>query len=514
MTETFSPEEIAILSPYVSNTDLPVFTVQNLPEEVVAVLFAYYSRSKESLRRNLLKLIKEQDVDLGDHPGFQAGRESSSAALAKAKEKAREFHEKWVVGYGHASVAEHAVAHIAIEDVSIVASKVIEDNRLASYTEKSTRYVVFDPEKYYKAPELDGTGFEGLYHGTVSALMSAYAELTPKAIEKVKQLLPRGEKQSEIAYNAACRAKACDVLRYILPAATFTNIGLTINGRSLEHMITKLLSHPLAEAARLGTIIKAEAEKIIPTLLKYAGYNPYIAETNLEMTRLASEILGDAGVERGDSAENRAAIVRFDPGAEDHLVAAVLYGYAQAGAAEVMALVRGMSLEQKEMVIDEYLSRRGNWDEPLRALEHVYYTFEAIVDYGAFRDIQRHRMATQTTQAFTAALGWETPPEMIEYGYETIFNELMERAGSAYQAISVQRPREAQYVLPLAYRQRVLFTWNLRELHHFVSLRSAKQGHASYRSIAQQAYRELERVHPLLARYIRVDLADYTLARI
>src|SRR5215211_6835452 len=148
MTEQFTPEEIAALKPYVSNTERPVFVVENLPEEVVAVLFAYYSRSKESLRRNLLKLLIDKDLDMTSRIVVE---DSDNEKLALAKEKAKQFHEKWVVGYGHASVAEHAIAHIAIEDVSIVTSKIIEDNRLASYTEKSTRYVVFDPEKFYQA---------------------------------------------------------------------------------------------------------------------------------------------------------------------------------------------------------------------------------------------------------------------------------------------------------------------------------------------------------------------------
>ncbi|HKG22474.1 MAG TPA: FAD-dependent thymidylate synthase [Blastocatellia bacterium] len=518
MTEQFTPEEIETLSPYVSNTDRPVFVVENLPEEVVAVLFAYYSRSKESLRRNLLKLVQEEDLDLGDRPRADAG---SADKLAAAREKAKQFHEKWVVGYGHASVAEHAIAHIAIEDASIVASKVIEDNRLASYTEKSTRYVVFDPEKYYKAPELDDTPFRGVYHDSVRAMMSRYAELTPQAIEKIKEQIPRREGQTALAHTAACRAKACDVLRYILPSATFTNIGLTVNGRALEHMITKLLSHPLSEAREIGEAIKREAVTVIPTLLKYADYNPYMADTHGEIGDLAAELIGPrdgstagAGGEGRDENRNKATLVDYDDRAEDKLVAAILYEHTGLPASEVEARVRGFAREQKERVIDEYLKRRGKWDEPLRALEHVYYTFDILIDYGAFRDIQRHRMATQTTQLLTDAHGYETPPEIIEYGYRDIFAELMERASDAYRMIAPEFPQEAQYVLPLAYRKRALFTWNLRSLHHFISLRSAKQGHASYRAMAQQVFREIGRVQPLLARYIRVDLADYALARI
>jgi thymidylate synthase ThyX len=513
MIEQFTAEEIYALKPYVSNTDRPAFVVQNLPEEVVAVLFAYYSRSKESLRRNLLKLLVDKDLDMTTHVVVA---EDDEEKLASAKEKAKQFHEKWVVGYGHQSVAEHAIAHIAIEDVSIVASKIIEDNRLASYTEKSTRYVVFDPEKYYQAPELDNTGFAKLYHAVISSMMNKYAELTPLAIEEIKRRIPQREGQTNLAYNAACRAQACDVLRYILPAATFTNIGLTVNGRALEHLITKMLSHPLREARDFGAAIKQEATSVIPTLLKYANFNAFLDETNRQMGRIAGELLNPAAfdsISKSEAKQNGVTLVHYDKDADDKLVAAILYEYTHANALDVEAHVGQMTQEQKERVIDEYLKRRGQWDEPLRALEHIYYTFDILVDYGAFRDIQRHRMATQTNQLLTAAHGYETPQEIQDYGYGKIFTELVERGGEAYEKIAAEFPYEAQYVLPLAYRKRALFTWNLRSLHHFISLRSARQGHVSYRDIAQKIYHEVARVHPLLARYIRVDLESYAMAR-
>ncbi len=513
MTEHFTPEELAALKPYVSNTERPVFVVENLPEEVVAVLFAYYSRSKESLRRNLLKLLVDKDLDLTNRVVVE---EDDAVKFSLAKEKAKQFHEKWVVGYGHASVAEHAIAHIAIEDVSIITSKIIEDNRLASYTEKSTRYVVFDPEKFYQAPELDSTPHAGLYRETVSAMMQAYAELTPLCIEEIKKRMPKKETQTPAGYNTACKAKACDILRYILPAATYTNIGLTINGRALEHMITKMLSHPLREAQEFGAALKREAETIIPTLLKYADYNAFIDQTNREMQRLVNELMKAKEAPAFKEARptgNTARLVHYDHDAENKLVAAILYEYTHTSLDNLNAQVREMKSEERERIIDEYLNRRGKWDEPLRALEQVYYTFDILVDYGAFRDIQRHRMATQTNQLLTDVHGYETPPEINDYGYAKIYNDLVERGSEAYQKIAAEFPFEAQYVLPLAFRKRALFTWNLRSLNHFVSLRSAKQGHISYRDIAQQVYHEVARVHPLLAKYIRVDLQEYALAR-
>jgi thymidylate synthase ThyX len=507
MTETFTADEISVLGPYVTNLDRPIFALRNLPEEVVAVLFAYYSRSRESLRHNLLKLIRDNDLDLERRLTWADLQQDD---LSLAKRKAKEFHEKWVVGYGHASVAEHAVAHLAIEDVSIVVSKVLEDNRLASFTEKSTRYVVFDRDKFCREPEIMASPHADLYEGTCNFLLDTYARLMEQVATAIRTETPRGERQTERAHEAACRAKACDVLRYILPAATLTNIGMTINGRALEHLITKLLSHPLAEAREVGRLMKAEAQEVIPTLIKYAEASAYLKETREAMETLAETCLAEA-----TPAEMPAvSLVRYPEDAEDRLVAAVLYGYVPHPLAQIEERVHRLSPEKKARVIDEYLQRRGPHDQPLRALEHLSYTFDILVDFGAFRDIQRHRMITQTPQESTAIHGYSRPPEMVRYGVSPLFDECMARAQSAYETIARDLPREAQYVLPLAFKKRVLFTWNLREIHHFVQLRSGRQGHVSYRQIARQVFSEMERVHPLLARYIRVDLEDYSLARL
>ncbi|MFQ6112900.1 MAG: FAD-dependent thymidylate synthase [bacterium] len=508
MSETFTKEEIAILQPYVSNTDKPIFVLKNLPEEVVAVLFAYYSRSKGNLRRNLLKLIQDQQINLTEEFVEPSRGEHE---LALAREEARQFHERWVVGYGHASVAEHAVAHIAIEDVSIIASKIIEDMRLASYTEKSTRYVIFGENHYYRPPELISSEFRGEFEKTMQHLFRTYIQLTETVIEKIKKQVPKPDDMTEERYHAACRAKACDILRYILPAATYTNVGMTINGRALEYLLIKMLSHPLGEVQETANLIKQEALTVIPTLIKYADYNKYKSETEKSMRRIGKEFFNAAedGIKN-----NQVRLVRYVEDAEDQLVAAILFGYVQNSYEEVRKKVDSLSTEEKQKIIDEYLKRRGKWDQPLRALEHIYYTFDILIDFGAFRDVQRHRMATQTSQLLTNKYGYSTPPEIIEFGNTSQFNECMERAGGLYERIAPKFPYEAQYVLPLAYRKRVLFTWNLRELHHFISLRSSKEGHISYRNIAQQVYKELERVHPFLAKYVRVDMSQYDMARL
>jgi thymidylate synthase ThyX len=507
MGEHFTESERAVLAPYVTNTDRPIYALRNLPEEVIAVLFAYYSRSRESLRRNLLRLVQEGDLDLTHCLRLAPG---GGEALAAARERARQFHEKWVVGYGHSSVAEHAVTHLAIEDVSIICSKVIEDTRLAAYTEKSTRYVVFDPDRFYRPPALMASRDAGLYQDTVGGLLSTYTDLTGPVMEAIGARHPRGEKQSEGAYAAACRAKACDVLRYLLPAATFTNIGLTINARALEHLITKMLSHPLAEVRACAAAMKEEATRLIPTLIKYANPSAYMAETREAMQAEAARVL--AGETPAPS--RPVTLVRYDERAEDTMLAAMLYEASTLPFTQVLGRVEKLPGEEKARILDEYLNRRGRHDHPLRALEHAYYTFDILVDFGAFRDIQRHRMATQTPQELDPGHGYSTPPELEAFGHGEAYHGWMARAEEAFHRLAAEAPREAPYVLPLAFRKRVLFTWNLREIHHFVQLRSAPQGHISYRTIAQEVFHELERVQPLLARYIRVDLGSYGLGRL
>jgi thymidylate synthase ThyX len=505
MPDAFTPIEGAVLQPYVTNVDRSVFALRNLPEEVVAVLFAYYSRSRDSLRRNLLKLIQDRDLEL---VGRAAGEREGDAELAAARRRAGEFHEKWVVGYGHASVAEHGVAHLAVEDVSIVATKLLEDARLASFTEKSTRYVVFDRDKFYREPRIMASPHAGRYQETCQRLLDAYAGLTERVLERIRAEQGRAAGQTERAYEAACRAKGCDVLRYLLPAATLTNLGLTANGRTLEHLITKLLSHPLAEARDLGVRLKLEAQQVLPTLIKYAAASPYLAETAEAVEKQAAAWLPSA-----PEAAPAVSLVRHPQEAEATLVTAILYGGSHHPWRQVWDAVGRLSAEERAAVLDEYLRRRGAHDQPLRALEHLTYTFDILLDFGAFRDLQRHRMATQSPQELTAAHGYSTPDEIGRYGLVDLYADCMRQAELTYRSIATSLPREAQYVLPLAFRKRVLFTWNLREIHHVVQLRSGKQGHPAYRHIAQQIFRELERVHPLLARYIRVDLSDHAMAR-
>lgn len=455
-----------------------VYALNGLKPEVVAVAFAKCSRSPKPFD----EIAREVD-------------ETSSA----------EFHDKWVVGYGHASVAEHAVLHVAFENVSNVAAKVIEDNRLASFTEKSTRYQVIDKNRYVRPKKVADSDLAPTYLDALNHLFDVYAAAMGPLTELMTAKFPKKPGQSDKLYRSITKARVCDVARYLLPAATCTNIGMTLNARGFEWAVTKFLSHPLEEVQEIGRELKEAGLKVTPTLIKYADRNAYLAETYGAMRALATEWAKD--LPAPDAAEP-VRIVDYDREAENKLVASLLYRHLQHPYEQILERVRVMPSDAKARIIDEALARRGPHDQPVREFEHCYYTFDVLMDFGAFRDVQRHRMATQTNQDITCAHGYDVPPEIVEAGLETPFRGAMERAAEAFARISARFPEEAQYVVPMAFRKRVLITWNLRELHHFIPLRSGKKGHPSYRRIAQLCFRKLEELQPSLAKFVRCDLSE------
>ena len=459
-----------------SDNKLSVYSLDHLKPEIVAVAFAKCSRSPESFGAIAAELTDEKSAD---------------------------FHEKWVVGYGHSSVAEHANVHLALENVSILATKVIEDNRLASFTEKSTRYQIFDRSRYYKPAKIMGSSLGVEYENTMNEIYDTYTAMFEPMREFITKKYPRQENENEKAYEATIKARTCDNIRYLLPTATLTNLGMTANARVWEHAVSKLLSSSLEEMIDIGHAIKNEALKIVPTLIKFADANKYIAETNPILNTLARYILPNT-----PESSAPVTIVSYEKDAENKLIASLLYRFAQLPYNQIYAEVLKMTYEQKEKIMDEALARRATFDAPLRELEHIYYTFDILMDYGAFRDVQRHRMCTQTNQAVTIIHGYETPPEIVEAGLGTRYRETMEKAAALYQKIYSQFPLEAQYTVPLGFRKRTLFTWNLRELHHFIALRSGLKGHISYRRIAQACWYKLNEVQPLMAKYIRVNMEE------
>jgi thymidylate synthase ThyX len=465
---------------------------RELSPETIAVAFAKTSRSPESFREIASELNEE-----------------SSAR----------FHERWVVGYGHASVAEHAVLHIAIENVSRLAVECIESNRLASYTEKSTRYQKWDADNFIVPSELDDHPLRKTFIRTCKLLFDTYAQALAPVRATVEGQNPRRKNESDKAYDRRIRSQYVDSCRFLLPAASFANLGMTANARALEHAIGKMLSHPLEEVRKIGEEVKEAALEEIPTLVKYAEAVPYLIETREDFYHGAhapapvahlprTQVPGGAGGEHREKnfveKSDWCRLIDFDPEGETKVLAAALFRFGEMAYERTLETVRSAPEPERAELAEALLGRLGEHDTPLRELEHTTYTFELLLDQGGYAEFKRHRMMTQTPQTLTTRLGYALPRQIVTAGFETQYRSAMDAAVEAYEKLAGWNPHAASYVVPNGFNRRILFTMNLREAFSFCQLRSASNAHFSMRRVAQRVAGEIRGVHPLLARYMRL----------
>ena len=450
--------------------DIYILSPRALSPETIAVAFAKTSRSPESFR----------DI-----------------AAELSDESSAKFHEKWVVGYGHASVAEHAVLHLAFENVSRLAIEAIEGNRLASYTEKSTRYQRWELDDFWIPSELDGHPLRDEYVDTIRLLFKTYADSLTPVQSLIFERFPRRENEKDEAWDRRIRSKYVDVCRFILPAAALANVGMTANARVIENTIRKMLSHELAEVREIGEATKEVSKAETPTLVKYADAVPYLTETINEFANHQSSI-GDR------QSDSWCCLMDYDKNGENKILAATLYRFGEMSYADALSHVESLNEEAKASLAESLLGRLGRYDVPLRELEYCTYTFDLVMDQGAYAEFKRHRMMTQTPQRLTTRLGYATPLLITEAGYGSQYEAAMDAAASLYEKLHDFNPAVAQYVVPNGFNRRVLAQFNLREAYSFCQLRSAANAHFSIRRVAQRMYEEMANAHPLLTKYMKL----------
>ena len=451
---------------------------QTLKPEVIAVAFAKTSRSPESFREIAAQLTDE---------------------------KSAEFHEKWVVGYGHSSVAEHAVLHVAVENLSRLAVECLESNRLASYTEKSTRYQKWGADDFFMPPELENHQLLPLYQETVRQLFGAYHRALPAVRGVISGQNPRREGESEAAHERRIRSEYVDVCRFLLPAASLANVGMTINARALEHALCKMLSHPLAEVRQLGQEIKQVAQLEVPTLVKYANAVPYLQQVQAVFQQ---ESRTNTGFTQATEQTPWCRLVHTEPAGEQRALAAALFRYSGMDFAQAEAHIHSLAAGERQRLAQVLLGAVGKHDIPLRELEHTVFTFEVTLDQGAYAELKRHRMMTQTPQDLSGRLGYAVPRAISLAGFEADYRQAIDRACQVYEQIAAEFPAVASYVIPNACNRRVLLTFNLRAGDHFVALRSAENAHFSIRRIAQRMAEQLREAAPYLGAYLHVNPAE------
>ena len=518
VAEDFTEAEVAILRRYFTNLEGPVFALVNLPEVVKGALFARYSRSSKSLRRLFLDEFVG-DLDL-------TGDASIDATVGL--ERADELYQRIFFEYGDDSVAQLGGVHLACEQASNVLTKVLERGRIMSYLEQSTRYLGYDRRlanghyRFYRDHDLLESRFGARFVGEMDRMFDTYAELLPTLTDFIAKKFPKTLEDTDFVYRQAIRAKALDAVRGLLPAAALSNLGIYASGQAYEALLLRMRAHPLPEVREYAELMYDELVKVIPSFLKRINiaerggvWTDFLAKTRGATQRLIESMWDEP--DPFDQGE-RVRLVGFDPEGETRILEAIVFANSTMSNEEVEAHVRQLDQAQRSALLDTYVGERQNRrHRPSRAFERTDYRFELVTDYGAFRDLQRHRMLSIEWQPLNVDLGYDVPEVIREAGLEARFVASLERSRDLYHDLEEEFPEQAQYGVALAFRIRYVMQMNAREAMHLIELRSGPQGHPSYRRVAHEMARQIREVagHAAIADAMKfVDFSETDLERL
>jgi thymidylate synthase ThyX len=490
--EQFTDAEQERLNPHFTNLDRPVFALVNLPETVKGAMFARYSRYQGTLRRLFLDEFADSLPEAGATYDNAEG------------ERAAQLYERIFVGYGDDSVAQLGGAHIACEWVSNVLTKVLQRPRLGAYLEQSTRYIAYDAPmdstgryRYYREPAL-GPGYET----AMDEIFTIYSATLPRVAAWVDESFP-GDPTP--ARSRAVQAKALDLLRGLLPAGALSHMGIFATGQTYEQLILHLLAHPLPEAREAGAGILDAVKAVMPSFVsrverpdRGGEWVGYLRERDAAAARWA-ERLGLGGTE-GEGDRPSVKLLHVD-GDEDALLAALLFEASGCSEEDARIRLTALGAGERAQLLSELVGTRANRrHRPGRGYEALRYRFEIVSDYGAFRDLQRHRMLTVQWQRLTPHLGAGVPEEVEASGCGDAFRRALEVSAAEWQRLAAEHDeRTAMYALSLGYRIRYVLDLNAREAMQLIELRSGREGHPSYRAVAHEMHRLVASVHPAVA---------------
>ena len=490
--EQFTEEERARLAPHFTNLDRPVFALVNLPETVKGALFARYSRYAGTLRRLFLDEFADSVPELPPWEGDEG-------------ERAARLYETIFLGYGDDSVAQLGGAHVACEWTSNLLTKILQRPRLAAYLEQSTRYIAYDKDvagfgyRYHRDPR-----FGPAYEAAMDDLFATYSRLLAGVADWAGERFQAAEGESPAAHRRAVRAKALDLVRGLLPAASLSHVGIYASGQAYEQLVLRLLAHPLAEAQAYGEMLLEELQAVIPSFVarvpradRGGRWIEYLRARDGAATAAARRLgLGEAEAAAAPSVR----LLRAH-GSEEELLAALLYEASAAGEEAALAAVGRLSEAERAELLRELVGERENRrHRPGRGFETLSYRFEIVSDYGAFRDLQRHRLLTCQWQRLSPALGADVPHEVAEAGLGDDYARALDVSRAEYERLRGEGlAEEAPYALCLAYRIRFVLELDAREALHLIELRSGREGHPSYRAVALQMRDAIAGVHPNVA---------------
>ena len=521
MLEKFTKQEQDSLKGHFSNLDKNVFAITTPSQTDRGALMSRYSRTDKSMRRIFLDEFLE-NPDRGE-----------------------KFYDKILAEYGDDSVAELGGAQIAIEGLSNIAVKTIEDRRIGlSYLEKSSRYVAYDKKdkngyRFCRDNIIMESRFGDVYETSCNQSFDAYSKNIKPMTDYIREKYPisiysfkdsvdgmekpldkltneKDIKTANYIYNSSTKAKALDVIRGLLPASTLTNVGIYGNGRAFEYLLAILGSSDLTEEQKLAVEIKTELDTTIPAFVKRVE-SKYGAALEGYLKGVRNYSTGLCCGETDPKTGRMVSLIEYDHGdiALNKIVTSLVYENSCMSYFDVKLAVEKLSNNTKEKIIINHANLRTNRrHKPPRAFEATGYLFDIRSSYGIFRDLHRHRALTMHRQLLSTDHGYNTPNEINEIGINDEYKSAMDNSRHAFESMRESMPRQAQYVVNFAYYYPYVMRLTLREACYLTELRTIPQGHAEYRLIAQQMADQITRVQPEASRIFKfVDHNTYELER-
>jgi len=518
---SYTDFERTLLATYFSVVDGPdhadIYLVRNLPAEVAATLNGVYSRSSKSMRDQFLERLRA---------GLQAqGRQLESLSLsppvdalsAVMADKSGQFLKTYAIDHGHNSLREGSVVHLAIERVSQLVTRFVQRERRCSFEESSTRYIPFTAEMHWRDPDVIAAGGDvaAAYEQVLQRTFALYTKATETLLAHLQRVRPLQAGEKEAPWLRTLKAEAFDAARYLLTPAIFTKWGMVVDARTLADVVTELRSHTLAEFRIVGERMQREAEKALPTLLRHARPNAFVQHLQQLLPQVVRELgLASAPAER-HAAVGHTELLAWDPQLDVRLLASLLYEHADLPFATLMQRVAAMTDGERRELLRRAMAARGPNDAwPLAFEGAAPFVFETMLDFGAYRDIGRHRKGLQQQQALTTTHGYAVPPLMEQAGLAVEYANVLEHAAEQQQRVARTFPAAAGYVTPFAFLQRVRISFDPRQTAYFIELRSGPEGHFSYRQVALDMWARIKTVSPLFAEYVRAKEGGAFLGRL
>ena len=433
--------------------------IQFTPETISAA-YARISRSQKSVDK--LRTISLEDV-----------------------EEARKSNRSIVFEMGHSSIAEHAVFNFDIIGISRYLTEYVQRTRLASFTEKSQRYVTLKGDYILPAEIKDDPEFRNEFIQIIEKQNQTYLRLFEDLKSYYFKQNANGISSKKLS-NKELEGKAKEDARYVLSLATQTQMGMTINARSIERLLKRLYAISFKEASEFADKIYYEVKSVAPSLIRYIKPSEYDKERYNTNSHFETN---------SDGYKNK--LLNYTTNCDEIVLATVLFRKTGDSWEDLLKIVKQMTFREKRNHILDSLENISSYDSLPREFELADFIFQLNISASCFAQLKRHRMSTIITSDYKTDYGYTIPESIKVIDKQDVFAQIIGETEKFYTKLTKTYPNVKNYILTNAHHKLVIFKLNLRELYNFARLREDSHAQWEIRELAYEIAYECIKVAPL-----------------